>query len=261
MRFSGAVRAAYPNKQILDEIEARYQRALTLKIPVVRASEISPVAKTPLKIQVLLQVGLRRALELTESFIRAVNDQLFAPTYVTARALLECVVLLYEIWSRVERVVTDWDRTGLKELDEKSMAALLGSKSDAWVGDPEQFQAVNILTIIDRLTKSLGPSLRKFYDALSEHAHPNYSGMLGAYHRPDLEEQQSVLIDKPAQEKCDSMLLAVNAVSAALEILQRAQDGYQLVLYDFTRLCEEDIYEGGTWPHGLPYPLHPLQQD
>ena len=73
------------------------------------------------------------------------------------------------------------DKILLSDFHEDVIKALFGVKSDLLGGDPEKCLAFNILTIIDRLTKTECPELRNWYNALSEYAHPNYHGMLALY--------------------------------------------------------------------------------
>ncbi len=60
-------------------------------------------------------------------------------------------------------------------LDAKLNGFLTGSK--VWHDLPG---AINVLTMIDKVEKVI-PGYRAHYDFLSEYAHPNWSGALGAY--------------------------------------------------------------------------------
>jgi len=231
-------------------------RDRALKIPVIRADDVSPVAKLPYKAEVLFQVGLRRALELTESCIREANSMAFAPLYVDARALLETVAVVAEMGERIKRIVGNWDRTALTDLDTQHMKALLGSRKSGW-GDPAKVPARNILSVIDDLSKALDQDIRAAYDDLSEHAHPNFAGMQGAYQRIEAENRRSLLIEHPLLDGVGDIGHPLAAIAVSLALLTRAFGQYRRLSYEFTRLCEEDIHQAGTWPQGLVYPLHP----
>ena len=59
------------------------------------------------------------------------------------------------------------------------MRLLLGSKNGI-----TDIPAVNVLSFIDAMDKRI-PKFRKMYDALSEYAHPNWSGMMLLYSKHD----------------------------------------------------------------------------
>lgn len=70
----------------LDKLRGGAQAAL---MPVSRPAEFSPLAKLPRKFRNSIQAGLRRALELTEGLVTTFNAELFIPSFVQARVVLE----------------------------------------------------------------------------------------------------------------------------------------------------------------------------
>jgi hypothetical protein len=146
--FSTEIRAVIGAEVHFDEIEERYARCLDLKTPKVRRADGTMMGRIPLKVAVLLRIGLRRVLELTESFARDVNAGRFAPSIESAEALLEAASLLKGLQLRVEKVVKDKDMKVINEFDDQAVKDLGGSKSD-W-GHSERYKAMNMLAIIDR---------------------------------------------------------------------------------------------------------------
>ncbi len=185
-RFSADTRAAHPGEEDFDRIEEIYDALLRLKIPEVRAAALSPVAKLPHETSVLFQVGLRRGIEQIESCVREVNAGSLAPLFVAARGLLETVAVVADVWESVKRAVDTWDGGQIENLDKRLMDTLFGSRTPGW-GDPVKVPAVNILTILGRLSKALKleRNLEEPYGGLSEHGHPNFTGMMGSYQRLD----------------------------------------------------------------------------
>jgi len=230
-----------------------FGRAEGLRLAQVDPQGISPVAKIPLKVLVLLQAGLRRVLELTEAFIVETNSGLFTPPFVTARAAFETSCLLYSVVTDAEQVVLGHGFLALEEFDKKMMRALLGGKSREWT-HPEEFEALNVLTIIDRLGKKM-PNLKSMYELLCEYAHPNYDGMIGVYQR--VTGQSATFIDHPAFREREILSTAVGITGLSLGLTERALTRYQAVLPDFVRMCEEGIHKRGTWPADMPYPRQP----
>ncbi|NQT84228.1 hypothetical protein HQ563_14465 [bacterium] len=237
-----------------DAVEEQLERGKAAQITVSRASEVSPVTKVPLEAQALLQVGLRRNMELTASFVESFNAELFAPLFLTGRAVLETACLLWEFWARTDRIVKEQDKAALDDFEDRITKALLGVKSPACGGDPENYPAPNVLTIIDRLNKREFPRLRWFYDTLSEFAHPNYFGMHAAYGRVDDSAQEIRYVDRPFGKDVKLLAMAIDAIAAGLLMTVSAVEKYEKDLLPFTRLCEEAIHDGGTWPSDVPYP-------
>lgn len=177
----------------------------------------------------------------------AAVEELFVPLFVLGRSILETGCLVWDVWSRVGRILTVRDKAALAEFDGHLMKVLLGAKSKEWVGDPEMYPSPNVLTIVDRLTRADHPGLRGFYDALPEFAHPNFAGMQAAYRRIDERARETHFVDRPFYEEANGLDIPINAVAAGLGITVFAVELYERDLAAFTRLCEEDIHDGGTW--------------
>lgn len=251
LKFSPKVRKVYPGCRpaIFAEIENSYAEARKHLRPQLKASDISLVAKVPHKTSVLLQVGLRRALELTEAAVREVNAHALVSSFVTSRALFETACVMFYTWKRVEIVLTSRSSPNVEELDDDVMQLLMGSRDKDWGGP---VQAKNILTIIDHVAKVFKEA-RKHYDGLSEFAHPNYAGMLGMYNRPDNQGQRAIFID-PWKDNLGPLPMLMARVLMSLTIINFVLQNFKVRLPDFIRLCEEEIYRGGTWPPEIPYP-------
>jgi hypothetical protein len=250
LKFSKEVRRVYPGRRrsIFREVEESYMEAQRQRRPQLKAEDVSPVAKIPFKTSVLLQVALRRALELTESTVREINAHALVSSFVTSRALFETACLMFYTWKRVEAVLTSPSSPGLEELDDGVMQLLMGGRDKDWGGP---VQAKNIQTVIDHVSKVFKEA-RKRYDALSEFAHPNYAGMLDIYQRLDNRRKRTVFIH-PWKDNQGRLPLLMASVLESLTIINFALEKFKEHLPDFVRLCEEEIYGSGTWPKTLPY--------
>jgi hypothetical protein len=236
-----------------EEIEALVGRSDNASVRVSRASDVSPVAKIPLKARDLLQVALLRSAEITNAFIRVFNAELFVPLFVLSRAVLETGCLSWDLRRRVSIILESRQKAELHDLDRHLMKSLLGGKAKDWLGDPEQYPAPNVLTLVDRLTKAEHPKLRGFYDVLSEYAHPNFSGMQAAYRVVDVEARESRFVPKPFD--AGGLDMPFRGVCSGLGMAVFAVELYERSLPEFAALCEEAIHEGGTWPEDVNYPL------
>jgi hypothetical protein len=130
--FSAEIRTAVAAESYFDQIEERYWRCAELKASGVECDDASIAGNVPLKIATVLQIGLRRALRLTESFVADVNAGCFAASIESAEALLETASLLKECQLRVEKIALGKDIRMITALEELGMDAFIRSESPAW---------------------------------------------------------------------------------------------------------------------------------
>jgi hypothetical protein len=143
-----------------EKIENTLAALETWLVPAMDGRAFSPASKVPSKLYDLLQVGLRRTIELAESAIREMNRQKVTSAYVLVRAILETSCLLLDASRLAEKAVTEDNTKKVDEVDMFLMDVLMGFKSKEW-GYSEEFIARNVLTIIQRLTKELGIVCRR----------------------------------------------------------------------------------------------------
>lgn len=146
VKFSARMRAATGAGGYLDEVERSYARCRDLMASEVRPLETSATANVPLRVAAVLQTGLRRVVELTESFVTEVNDG--RPGTDIADALLETANVLKDLQLRVEKVVNDKTAMAISELDKRATDLLALPSSIP--GDPDRHKALNTVTGIDR---------------------------------------------------------------------------------------------------------------
>ncbi len=115
--------------------------------------------------------------------------------------------MLHSLGLNVDHALHARNDSKLTEFLRRTMVA---SRSEP--GLPE---AINVLTLIDKVDKDF-PGFRKSYDQLSEYAHPNWCGVLGAYSHLD---RDSYTVTFDARE-------AMHNVAALMAILTVAQHVY-----------------------------------
>lgn len=256
-RFSPAARASNPGDKGFDQVEEELARVIALRVEFFDGLDLSPVSKIPFKFYALLQIGLRRTVELTEACMREINRGNMSSMCVLSRSVLETAALLYDTMHRVRASVEDPKKFPLEDLDQHLVTVFMGGKSDDWRINEEHI-AKNIITILDRLKKQMPDSnLRWFYDGLSEHAHPNYHGMYGTYVGDSRDQPQSIAVfsDGNPGRVAIVMVLALSGLSLALVMVEGAIKQELEFRKSFARLCEKGIYESGKWPQGLDYPV------
>ena len=100
------------------------------------------------------------------------EERKIVPSFVLTRAVIETVALIYWLHKKIAELLESKD---IEKLDYFLMKAMLGSKDNT-----TNIESYNVLTAVDQVDK-VYKNFRQMYDELCEFAHPNWSGLLGAY--------------------------------------------------------------------------------
>ena len=158
--------------ELLAEARQR-QQLITDNLPEgVDPRSLTLSSKTPNVAMCFREAQLCRA----EEFARAACDMFERGDCVVGiantRAVFESVAAIHFLNEKIKRQIEE----GLEQdIHEQLVRLLTGFKNEATFP-----AAVNVLTTIDTLDRKV-PGFRHEYDRLSEFAHPNYSGALGAF--------------------------------------------------------------------------------
>lgn len=141
---------------------------------------------------------------------------------ICVRAMLETSACVWFLMELLQKEV----REGLSgKVHEKIVQLLMGQRCDPESNLPI---SINVLTIVDHADKKL-PGLRKHYDRLSEFAHPNWSGALGAYGDRDDEtlitwfRSDKASLEYPKRIGLSLMVLTMQMIEEAYnEVLEAA---------------------------------------
>lgn len=128
-RFSDEIRTRFPEYDNPAKIEEHLADLETRLVAMVDGREVSPVASIPVKMVVILQVGMRRVLELGNAALAEINGQHLTAMCVLVRAVFETCCLLYDLSKHLDKTVEADDTASLEEFDKYMVAALLGHKS------------------------------------------------------------------------------------------------------------------------------------
>jgi hypothetical protein len=252
--FSRHFKKVHAENNAPTQIEKRLEELIGLKVPSCDGIGLSPVSKLPAKVFILMQVGLRRTIELTQAAMREMNGQDVSSTCVLVRATLETACLLWEVMRQVKAAVDKGDAADVEELDRSISSTLLGGKSKNWALSAE-IAAKNVLTIIQKLTKQMDVPLEGFYEGLSEHAHPNYHGMMATYTESGHKGGITIFTNHREGRTEASTTLALGALATSLDIVKHALAIRTELSDRFSTLVERKIYERGTWPADVEYPV------
>jgi hypothetical protein len=118
------------------------------------------------------QLWLHRVIALAEGASSEWNARRLLNVSVLLRALVETVASFFAI---AEQGASLLDAGDLRGFHARVIKAMFGIRQDR-DKYPELPEAVNVLTLVDRLAKLL-PNIRRYYDALCELVHPNSDGI------------------------------------------------------------------------------------
>jgi len=253
--FSKQVRALHPNRDEPAKIEKALEDLAAVKVDSSDGLALSPVSRLPSKFFGLVQFGVRRSVELGEAAVRELNRFSMSSSCTLVRGVLETACLLYDTTRKVETAVKNGDVKATNDLNKWLTNTLLGHgpKATTFILK-EEYVVQNILTVIQRLDKELDGPFGGFYEGLSEHAHPNYHGMMALY-SDGSDGAISKFADHPAGRTTAAVTLAICALATSLDVLLLVTHKRAALNGDLARLSEKTIYEGGTWPSDVPYPV------
>jgi hypothetical protein len=249
--FDGDCRSLVDD-EVASEIEGRLRQLDAMKRASVDGYALSPVAKAPAFLANLAQFGIRRSLELAHASIRECNGRHLACAALLARAAIETGAFVMDIARKADGVVRTGETSAARPFVEDLRRSTLGGKSGRF-RISEEHVATNILTVIGHLDAKPELPLAGFYDWLSEVAHPNYHGMMGLY-RDAIDGAVCTFADQRSDSKPHLNFIA-QALAVALMLTLEASAGIDEVLPDFAKLCERAIWEEGSWPAGIEYPV------
>ena len=192
---------------------------------------VSHIAKIPFKVITIRELIIWRVSDLSESAIRLIENFSIVGAITVIRAIIESVSLIYYLLSKVENSI---ENQSIKGIDDDLMKLLMGGRL------PEsKTQSINVLTLVDHLNK-VAPGVRKYYDELSEFAHPNWSGSFGCYgtiNEKEIKLELGILKDLESYPYD----IALNALIASLETFRIFYNNLAEQIPEFSKLCEESL--------------------
>ena len=158
-------------KHLLEECEDRLDALREALTDNVDASSIGVKPKAPFLILTLREALAWRTEELGRNACDALRRHDLIVAVLLTRAVIENGALLW----RLKELIESHEEQSLENLHQTIVSALAG-----WKSVPEFPKATNIMTHITRLARTFS-DVSGVYDSLSEAAHPNWSGVFGAY--------------------------------------------------------------------------------
>jgi hypothetical protein len=134
-------------------------------------------SKQAWKVAVLQQVFIRRAVMLAQGCAEMWNAGNILGATLCARSLMETGAVFLDVRDQLRRLI---DRGDIPGIDALVTSRTFGTKLEAWLTNPRDQPAINVMTMIAKLDKGVN-GFSHHYALLSEFCHPNYLGHLGLF--------------------------------------------------------------------------------
>ena len=172
----------------------------------IQVAALTLKSKIPFKALSVRETLLHRIHALASAAVELFEGHRVIPAVVLTRAVSESTAVMFTLHERTARFLYDHK---VNDFDDFLMCNLVGARNN-----PEMPTAVNILTFIDRVEKTI-PGFRSSYDSLSECAHPNWAGTLGAYGTIDRDKYE---LNLGPSSRTATFSIGVHALSGAVMI-------------------------------------------
>jgi hypothetical protein len=156
----------------LTDVEPLVDQLQACLLSNVDAGSLGVPSKIPYKFISLRELLIHRVADLGRNAADLYRSGSVTGPALLTRAIIETIALLFVLHRLEEKVV---NRKSTAGIDDELMKLLFGSRQEA-----ARVQATNIIGQVDKVDRKYS-GIRKLYDILSEVAHPNHDGLLGAY--------------------------------------------------------------------------------
>ena len=217
------------SSKILEEARRHAEAIASALANQIQIAALTTNSKLPVKALCLREVLHHRVSSLAIAAVYHFTENQAIPAVVLTRALVETVALFYVFHERLTRFLEDKNNS---DLDRFLMSSLLGSRNQ-----PELPDSVSVLTLVDRVEKTIIPGFRSVYDSLCECAHPNYAGTLGTFSEIDKEQFKVKL---GLSKRIPVWTMGVNALSGSLQIFLHYYNDSGDLVYKLNDHFEQD---------------------
>jgi hypothetical protein len=222
-------------KTTTDELLAEIRRDLALleiNLPKeIDGFALSSKTKLPFKAMWFRDSLCWRMAQLSRSAFESFENKKLASAILLTRASMETCAALWYLSEILERAV---DAQALGETDRHLVKLLMGTKIDIDVLP----KAENVMNLVDRVDKKI-TGFRKQYEQLSEFAHPNWSGTVLLFSKP--EESGIAHLGENMRAEKEAIFVGLGNLASALDIFILSYNSVVAVASDFIRLCEANV--------------------
>ena len=221
--------------ELLKEAKTEVQLLAQVRPKVIDTASFNTTSRLPYKLFAFRESLLWR----TESFARNAYELFvhrdIGPAVLLTRAVAENGAAN---WYLMETLLNTSEDTNFDELNHTINRLLIGTRT----GDSMP-KAVNVLTMLKKASKTF-PKFYNCYEALSEYAHPNWSGTVGLYSEIDFEKDVTLFGQSDVSIKKGS-LVGLNSLVASVGLYMHSYNKTADYLEKFIAVCESNIHKSG----------------
>lgn len=256
-KFGAEFRGRFSEPELLNKIETGCMRLEASKRERIDVPTLVPdfygkgkMPRLPIKMMLLMQNGIRRGIELSESMVRDTNAFSYTPVFTSSRSLFELASLIFDAYDRMARIHTSWDTRSYLEFSEHLDNVILGWKSDEWHPGRDKaedlaLKAKNVITIMKRIDEKHVKGYFSLYELLSEVAHPNYMGMMEAYCKIGDHLLSAEFFDSPTRVDPERIFIALSNAEGAIGMLADTIEKFEGNFVDFSKFAATKIDDEG----------------
>ena len=200
----------------------------------IEAASLSLKSKLPFKAVSLREVLIHRLTELSEVACDLYERKKIVSAFIITRSVMETAAMLYWLYSKVKKAVDSQD---IGDINDFLNRALLG-----WRDTKMPAQAYNILTAVDEIDKIFN-GYRSLYDSLSEFAHPNWSGVHGAYAKINTKEYS---VDLGSEVTELPVAIGLPPLEGSLEVFKHYYNELSTLFPSFIQVCDDEINKASS---------------
>lgn len=188
-------------------------------------------SKLPFKALSLRELLIHRVSDLASPAVDLFEQGRLIPAVLLTRGVIETVAVAFSLHKALERFAGSHD---VAAFDDFLMQSLMGGRLQ-----DSSHRAINIVTLVQHVEKSI-PGFESSYNSLSEFAHPNWAGMLGAFGEID---RESFELRLGPNQRTSAFSTGVNALGGALLTFHHFYNGMVEMLQQINEHFEA---QGGT---------------
>jgi len=193
----------------------------------IEAVALSNISKLPFKALSLRETLIHRIADLSDAAISLYKSSKIVPAIIMIRSVFETSAVLFWLFKKLKHVSETSDLDDINDFLNKHLFG--GRDENAPV------ESYNILTAIDHTDKEF-ENYRIAYDDLSEFAHPNWSGLIGAY--SDAYKNKYVLNLGKVEGRVPS-IFSLPLLVSSLKLATYYYDEMEQHFINFNELCDK----------------------
>ena len=217
----------------MNEIRERIQLLESSLPKHLDAMAVSQTAKLPWKALFYREALIWRMAELSRSAYENFENHRVVSAVVLTRAAAETFAALWYLWHKIAIAV---QAAIVGDIDTYLMKLISGVKIP---DDPVFPQAINILTIIEKVDKEV-KGFNHQYAVLCEYTHPNASGTTHSYLRHN-REQLTTDFGLNSRTAENTRMIGLINLSVSLLMFELKYNLVADLLPDFVALCEHEL--------------------